>query len=477
MLTRVNYFDKQFLKVEEFKAEQQYHIDARHRLTKAFQQWGVVDQPPVPGVKVTNLEVTKASDTEVKVEAGLAIDATGQEIVLGKSTLLQVPKDVAAKATLYVRIAYQDQFTSAHEWSGDPEQPTRATEGCLLELSGTAPSDSGLSEDGRSAGVPLASFELDEQGHVPGKTGDILAGKVRRHAGTMRLAAGATAAGDFGVAGPLTVRMGLTAKGQINAEDAVVIKGALAASSDVSIGSEKADNSEMWNRNLQIQGAGNARVSLRSHPDPQFMIDGRIQVHGKGWWGSEPGMIIGTATSHDLSFGVDRKVKMTLSARDGVAVFAPFSVKGPNRATFDSDLWVSGGLRTDSLEAKARIASPMWKPTQVQLSAASPLPSSLPMAGELVTTGGTLLVFMNGSGFSVADDGARIGMELSIGDRTCGNAWVFANQRWMHLAFGGGAMVVKDVAAGTHRVELKPMWDTRTDNNDSFSVVVLELPF
>jgi hypothetical protein len=425
MLTRVNYFDKQFLKVEEFQAEQQYHIDARHRLTKAFLQWGVVDQPPVAGVKVTNLEVTKASDTEVKVAPGLAIDASGQEIVLGKDTLLQVPKNAAPGTTLYVKATYQDKFTGAHEWSGDPEKATRVTEGCVIELSGAAPPDGGLTsgEEKIATGVPLASFELDEQGRVPGKAGDILAGKARRYAGVRRLAPGA------------------------KAEDGLVVQGKLRATSDlevdgnVGVGVDTPDNRECWNRVLEVRGAGNARITVRSMAG-DAAIDGRFQVHEGEYWGAKQSLVIGTRTNHDVSFVTGSQVRMTV-ASSGVTV-------------------------------QGKLSSPMWNATQLFDGEAGPLP----IGKELATSGGLLLIFANGSAYR--NSGGTIGMRLLI-DRSETAVTTLAVNGEMTRKYHAFPQltVVRKVGRGTHLFQLYP-YDAGTETNDiftKFSLVVLELPF
>jgi hypothetical protein len=424
MPIRVNYFDRQFLKVDEFKDEQNYHLGARRRLTGAFQDWGIVQ----------GLEVLAAEPGFLTVSAGMAVDSTGREIVFGTDAPAPyaVP-EVDANKSVFVTIAYAEALDekSKSDALGAPQQETRMIESAKVTLSADEP-------PGDGSVVVLGRFVPDGAAPPP-RPGNVLGGGVRRYAGARRLA-------GF-----------------------------------VSMGFDKVDNSESWNRVFEIEGAGNARITLRSHPDPKVAIDGRIQVHDKGWWGSAPGMIVGTKTGHDLSFGVAGVVKMNLNPYDGVVVSAPFNVRGPNLATFANDVWVTGGVKAASVEAKGKITSPMWKVTQVKLASRTPPypPNSLPMTGDLETKGGTLLAFMQGSGYS-GFPVRTIGMELLIGGRSCGTASIHVNKglEHCHLAFAGSTAVLSDLPAGAYKVELRALGpDTRTDENDRISVTVLELPF
>lgn len=72
-IQRVNYFTGEFLKEEDFKDEQTYHMEMRRRHNKLLHQQGVMD-----GLQVT------VGQGKVTVAPGMAIDQQGREIVLSE---------------------------------------------------------------------------------------------------------------------------------------------------------------------------------------------------------------------------------------------------------------------------------------------------------------------------------------------------------------------------------------------------------
>lgn len=72
-LARVNYFDRQFLRTQDFVAEQAYHVGMRRRHNIAAHIWGIV----------TGLDVV-VTDNRLIVQPGLAIDGYGRELVLSQ---------------------------------------------------------------------------------------------------------------------------------------------------------------------------------------------------------------------------------------------------------------------------------------------------------------------------------------------------------------------------------------------------------
>ncbi len=78
---RVRYFDGQYLKVQDFVNEQQYHIDRLRRHHRFLVVSGIVD-----GLTVT----AKANSAGVTISAGTAIDKEGRQILLNKSYLFNV---------------------------------------------------------------------------------------------------------------------------------------------------------------------------------------------------------------------------------------------------------------------------------------------------------------------------------------------------------------------------------------------------
>lgn len=71
-LPRVNFFEKQFLRVDEFRDEQLYQLAARRRHNIAQHSWGIV----------AGLELMQDEDGTLVVRPGLAIDGYGRELIL-----------------------------------------------------------------------------------------------------------------------------------------------------------------------------------------------------------------------------------------------------------------------------------------------------------------------------------------------------------------------------------------------------------
>lgn len=101
----------------------------------------------------------------------------------------------------------------------------------------------------------------------------------------------------------------------------------------------------------------------------------------------------------------------------------------------------------------------------------------LPLTSSFASSGGTLMIFFSGSGFSNANE-AHIGMYIKIDDQNVGAAEIFANNSYTHQSFMPGLVVLDDIGAGGHTIQLYKMTPfTETDSNDAFNVVVLELPY
>ncbi len=100
-IKRMHYFDHQFLRVEDFTCEQDYHIAMRRLHNRSLHTWGVA--------KGLDLSITK-DKSQVKVSAGVAVDQDGKEIWLTeeypiKSDVLSTYKG----QTVYITIAYDDE--------------------------------------------------------------------------------------------------------------------------------------------------------------------------------------------------------------------------------------------------------------------------------------------------------------------------------------------------------------------------------
>jgi hypothetical protein len=145
-LQRPNYFTGQLLGEEDFKAEQQYHLDRSRRHLASLHTFGV-----------DGLEVVKDGDRAVVVKPGVAIDSAGREIVLRDAQRLVV-SDAASGDVVYVLIAYGEDFDAADR-ATDAENYTRRTEFAVLRTVTTVPPADG-------SVLVLARCEIDAVGRI-----------------------------------------------------------------------------------------------------------------------------------------------------------------------------------------------------------------------------------------------------------------------------------------------------------------------
>jgi len=123
-----------------------------------------------------------------------------------------------------------------------------------------------------------------------------------------------------------------------------------------------------------------------------------------------------------------------------------------------------------------QIRSSKFKATTLMASRIGPLPLST----VFTSRGGTLLVFASGTGFrnNPASTAGVMGMQVRIDSVVMADVKGFTNELNSHKAFPPSFTVATYIAAGPHTLDLVPMdGNTRTDFNDFFNVMVLELPF
>jgi hypothetical protein len=104
-----------------------------------------------------------------------------------------------------------------------------------------------------------------------------------------------------------------------------------------------------------------------------------------------------------------------------------------------------------------------------------PGPVTAPFQGTFQSSGGQILIRVSGSGFSTIA-GRVIGVDVAVDGIEVGQARVYANEANSHRAFVTSASPLVGLGSGVHTVSLTPRSGTSTDANDSFSVVVYELP-
>jgi hypothetical protein len=127
-IKRLKYFNHQFLRVEDFQEEQDYHLKMRRRLNRVLHTWGVAE-----GLQVT----AAAGATAVKVSAGTAIDEQGREIVL--LTDRTEPLGTSGPGTAYVTLRYLEEPTDETDETGTQLEARRWTERAEVRVSATPP--------------------------------------------------------------------------------------------------------------------------------------------------------------------------------------------------------------------------------------------------------------------------------------------------------------------------------------------------
>ena len=146
---RLKYFTHQFLREQDFEAEQAYHIAMRRLHNRYVHGWGVVQ----------GLEVRKRGDREITVEPGVAIDAEGKEIVLSNP----VVRDLSSfdrNSHTYIAIGYEETWEDSDRYSsGGIEGYTRVTESPQVVEKRHEPARDGLM-------VTLARVHINENGII-----------------------------------------------------------------------------------------------------------------------------------------------------------------------------------------------------------------------------------------------------------------------------------------------------------------------
>ena len=106
-IKRLNYFKGEFLHEQDFKDEQQYHIDMLRVHNKNLHTWGIAD----------GLDVAfTAGEKKVTVKAGSAVDGTGRQIVLLQDKNIDL--STAAGTSFYITVAYAEAPSDPRDETG-----------------------------------------------------------------------------------------------------------------------------------------------------------------------------------------------------------------------------------------------------------------------------------------------------------------------------------------------------------------------
>lgn len=129
---RLRYFNHQFLRLEDFETEQDYHLQMRREHNRQFHTWGVAG----------GLEVQVGSDRQqIRITPGTALDAQGREIVLPSE--VSQPVTGAPGDVRYVTIAY-DEVKAGPTTETGPEEYRRWKEVPKIALLDEPPADPSL---------------------------------------------------------------------------------------------------------------------------------------------------------------------------------------------------------------------------------------------------------------------------------------------------------------------------------------------
>jgi hypothetical protein len=146
---RLNYFTHQFLREQDFKDEQAYHLQMRHRHNQLVYGWGIVE----------GFHVRKKGEREITIEPGIAIDKDGKEIIVS-STVTRDLGSFERSSHTFVTVAYGESMEeSDHHSAGGVEGYTRVTESPVFNETRHQPEKDG-------AVITLARVHLNEVGHV-----------------------------------------------------------------------------------------------------------------------------------------------------------------------------------------------------------------------------------------------------------------------------------------------------------------------
>ena len=141
-LVRLNYFNGQRLLAQDFQVEQKYHIEVGRRLNRGLYSPGVVS-----GLEVDRIKTPSGLDPgNVRVTAGIALDAAGREMVLlsdipALAVPTQLPSSPAPGYFLVMR--YQETLVSGGTSGGGQGSgiapPSRIIESPVLSWTETWP--------------------------------------------------------------------------------------------------------------------------------------------------------------------------------------------------------------------------------------------------------------------------------------------------------------------------------------------------
>jgi hypothetical protein len=121
--------------------------------------------------------------------------------------------------------------------------------------------------------------------------------------------------------------------------DAMVIK---TESGNIGIGTDNPENSEGWNKVLNVHGNAHSKIITSS-----TNVGSGIWSHNDGFYGALPGGILGTYTNHPVSFMTNKSTQMIITTSGNVGI-------GTNNP--DAKLTVNGDIHAKEVRIDLNIA-------------------------------------------------------------------------------------------------------------------------
>jgi hypothetical protein len=143
-IERLRFYERQYLRVPDWTAEQEYHIAMRRRLNRALHLWGIVE-----GLEVCKGELVKGAGKEFYVSPGMAIDGFGRELfvaapkALGAEDFAQGEFKGAGQYKVWAgyRRNPQTPASAGYRLCDAPDQLTRWNETVKIFISNTQPAN------------------------------------------------------------------------------------------------------------------------------------------------------------------------------------------------------------------------------------------------------------------------------------------------------------------------------------------------
>ena len=156
-ITRVRYFDRQFLGAVDFRAEQTYERDARRRHVVGHHTWGII-----VGLELVEAPIAGQTDfVDVVLQPGAAIDAFGRELVVYHPVRLDAAAFEAFHTDAHqsIWLAYSEEEAGGTRYGFADCQDaaaTRIAEGWQILVSPPPPQTDDIVVDGVAAAPPTA---------------------------------------------------------------------------------------------------------------------------------------------------------------------------------------------------------------------------------------------------------------------------------------------------------------------------------